>query len=101
MCIRDSDYFVRQLRDMKLTVPVEGLSAAQIVRYARGCGWILARAHAKSGDAIAISGYLGKGDAFDEGLVDFSVAYADQTEKDHAALVEAVNSGRVKALADV
>jgi len=98
---RGRDYFVRQLRDMKLTVPVEGLSAAQLVRYGRGCGWILARAHAKSGDATAISGYLGKGDGFDEALVDFSVAYADQTEKDHAALVEAVNSGRVKALADV
>jgi len=98
---RGRDYFVRQLRDMKLTVPVEGLSAAQLVRYGRGCGWILARAHAKSGDGTAISGYLGKGDGFDEALVDFAVAYADQTEKDHAALGEAVNSGRVKALADV
>ncbi|HEX5010115.1 MAG TPA: DUF2252 domain-containing protein [Planctomycetota bacterium] len=98
---RGRDYYVRQLRDMKLSVPVEGLSAEQLVRYARGCGWVLARAHAKSGDATAISGYLGKGDAFDEALVDFSVAYADQTGRDHAALVKAVGSGKVKALVDV
>ena len=95
------DFFVRQLRDMKLSIPVEGLSPGQLVRYARGCGWVLSRAHAKSGDATAISGYLGKGDAFDESLVDFSMAYADQTVKDHAALVKAVSSGKIKALVDV
>ena len=59
---------------------------------------MLARAHAKSGDAATISGYLGKSDSFDEALGDFALAYADQTEQDHAVLVEAVNSGRVEAL---
>ncbi|MNN16563.1 hypothetical protein D3C81_1297070 [compost metagenome] len=92
------DFFVRQLRDMKMSVPVEGVSAAQLKRYAGLCGLVLARAHAKSGDAATISGYLGKGDTFDEALGDFSLAYADQTEQDHAILVEAVNSGRVEAL---
>ncbi|WP_227028878.1 DUF2252 family protein [Azotobacter chroococcum] len=76
------------------------VSAAQLKRYADLCGWTLARAHAKSGDAATITGYLGKGDAFDEALGDFALAYADQTQKDHAALVEAVNSGRLEALVE-
>ncbi|MBV2131940.1 DUF2252 domain-containing protein [Pseudomonas sp. MAP12] len=92
------DFFVRQLRDMKMAVPMEGVSATTLKRYAGICGLVLARAHAKSGDAATISGYLGKSDAFDEALGDFALAYADQTEKDHAALVEAVNAGRLEAL---
>ncbi|MNF35887.1 hypothetical protein D3C84_167700 [compost metagenome] len=94
------DFYVRQLRDMKFSLPVEGCSAVQLKRYAEVCGWTLARAHAKAGDAATISGYLGKADNFNEALGDFAVAYADQTEKDHAALVEAVNSGRLQALVE-
>jgi hypothetical protein len=63
--------------------------------YAKRCGWALARAHAKGGDAAKISGYLGGGDNFDEALGDFSVAYADQTERDHAALKAAVRRGQI------
>lgn len=92
------DFYVRQLRDMKFSLPVEGFTAVHFKRYAEVCGLTLARAHAKAGDAATISGYLGKADNFDEALGDFAVAYADQTEKDHAALVEAVNSGRLRAL---
>ena len=66
--------------------------------YAELCGWTLARAHAKSGDAATISGYLGKGDQFDEAMGAFAIAYADQTEKDYAVLVNAERSGRIKAL---
>jgi len=95
---RGRDFFLRQLRDMKMSLPVEGASAIQLKRYADYCGWTLARAHAKSGDAAAISGYLGKNETFDQALGDFALVYADQNEKDHAALVEAVRSGRVKAL---
>jgi hypothetical protein len=95
---RGHDFFVRQLRDMKMSMPVDGLGAAQLRRYARICGWTLARAHAKSGDAATISGYLGKSDAFDRALGAFALAYADQTRKDHAALVKAISSGRVEAL---
>jgi hypothetical protein len=95
---RGNDFFVRQLRDMKFSVPVEGISAVQFRRYAEFCGWTLARAHAKSGDAATISGYLGKSDSFDRSLKDFALAYADQNERDHAALVEAVRTGRVQAL---
>lgn len=97
---RGYDFFVRQLRDMKMSIPVEGLSAAQLKRYATFCGWTLARAHAKSGDAATIGGYLGKSDTFDEALGEFSLAYADQTEKDHAALVKAVRSERLEALVE-
>ena len=97
---RGHDYFVRQLRDMKISVPVEQVTAGQLKRYAGVCGWTLARAHAKSGDATTISGYLGKGDTFDEAIGAFSLAYADQTERDHAALVKAVGTGRLEALAE-
>ncbi len=95
---RGHDFYVRQLRDMKFSIPVEGITAAQMERYAEFCGWTLARAHAKSGDASTISGYLGKGDQFDQAIGTFAMAYADQTEQDHATLVEAHQSGRIQAL---
>ena len=93
-------FFGRQLRDMKFSVPLERLTTEQLNRYAQICGTVLARAHAKSGNAATISGYLGKSDVFDQALGDFALAYADQTVRDHAALVAAVNSGRVKALVE-
>ena len=92
------DFFVRQLRDMKFSIPIEGATPCSLKRYAELCGGILARAHAKSGDATTISGYLGKSETFDEALGQFAVTYADQNEKDYAALVEAVRSGRLQAL---
>jgi uncharacterized protein (DUF2252 family) len=95
---RGYDYFVRQLRDMKFSIPIEGATAVMLKRYAAICGGVLARAHAKSGDATTISGYLGKSDTFDQALGEFAMAYADQNEKDYAALVKAVRSGRVEAL---
>jgi hypothetical protein len=72
----------------------------ELERYAEVCGWTLARAHAKSGDAATISGYLGKGDPFDQAMGQFALSYADQTAKDHAALVAAVRTGRVQALVE-
>ena len=95
---RGYDFFVRQLRDMKFSMPLEGASAQQFERNAEICGWVLARAHAKSGDSATISGYLGKTDNFDVAIGKFAVAYADQTERDHAALVKAVRAGRVEVL---
>jgi uncharacterized protein (DUF2252 family) len=91
------DFYVRQLRDMKGSVPLEAMTPPDLADYAEYCGWALARAHAKGGDAAQISGYLGKGDAFDRALAAFADAYADQTERDHAALVAAVRSGRLHA----
>jgi uncharacterized protein (DUF2252 family) len=94
------DFFLRQLRDMKFSVPVEGVNAGQLKRYAGFCGWTLARAHAKSGDSATISGYLGKGEQFDKALGEFAISYADQTERDHAALVQAVKRGRIEVLVE-
>jgi uncharacterized protein (DUF2252 family) len=90
------DFYFRQLRDMKVTVNLDTLPFAGFLNYAHYCGWAVARAHAKSGDAAMISGYLGSNDAFDEALRRFACAYADQTEQDHAALVKAVKSGRIR-----
>jgi uncharacterized protein (DUF2252 family) len=97
---RGYDFFGRQLRDMKMSIPLEGASALQLTRYAELCGTVLARAHAKSGPGATISGYLGKSDAFDQAIGAFSLAYADQTVRDHAALVAAVKTGRIKALVE-
>lgn len=91
------DYYCRQLRDGKVSVSVERMSAAELATYAGFCGRALARAHARSGDAARIAGYLGDNDRFDQALGDFALAYADQTGRDHAALVEAVGAGRLRA----
>jgi uncharacterized protein (DUF2252 family) len=90
------DFYFRQLRDMKVSVNLDTLPFAGFTNYAHYCGWAVARAHAKTGDAALISGYLGRSDAFDEALRRFARAYADQTEQDHAALVKAVKSERVR-----
>lgn len=90
-------FYIRQLKDMKIKPMVEIFSPSLMRRYAELCGWILAHSHARSDHPSLISGYLGKGDSFDEAVADFSVAYADQTEKDHETLVKAVRSGRLEA----
>lgn len=77
------------------------MPAKELTLYAQMCAWTLARAHARSGDRIAISAYLGKGEAFDQALVDFSATYADQNERDYQELVEAVKSDRIKAVTDI
>ncbi|HEX5699320.1 MAG TPA: DUF2252 domain-containing protein [Rubrobacter sp.] len=89
------DFYSRQLKDMKGSANVEGMSPDELVLYAGLCGWTLARAHARSGDRVQIAGYLGKSERFDRAVADFAEAYADQTEQDHAALCAAVKSGRV------
>lgn len=94
------DFYVRQLRDMKGSVDVALLAPKRMAIYGALCGWVLARAHARSGDAVRIAGYLGNSATFDQAIVQFSKAYADQTERDHAALVEAVKSSRIEAIAD-
>nr|WP_319528790.1 DUF2252 domain-containing protein [Pseudomonas laurentiana] len=91
-------FFVRQLRDMKMSAPIEGATAEQMSMYAELCGMTLARSHAKSGDAAMISGYLGKSNEFDKAIGKFAMAYANQNAKDHAALRAAEKSGRIKAL---
>ena len=94
--IGDSDYYVRQLRDMKGSIPVDKLAAPELVDYARACGAVLARAHARSGDPVAIAAYLGGGDVFDRAMSQFAVAYADQTDRDHQRMLEAMRSGELQ-----
>jgi len=94
---RQRDFYVRQLWDWKTSVDLETILPRGLELYAQACGWTLARAHARSGDRIAIATYLGKGDAFDRALADFAVAYADQNERDYATLVEAAKDGRIEA----
>ncbi len=89
------DFYWRQLRDWKGSVNIENLSASDLAHYARLCGWTLARAHARTGDPIAISGYLGSGDGFDKAMVLFAERYADQNEADHARFVAQTDSGRL------
>jgi uncharacterized protein (DUF2252 family) len=91
------DFYVRQLWDAKASPQVETMGARTLAVYAEICGWTLARAHARSGDPIAIAAYLGTGTAFDTALAVFAEAYADQNERDFEALRAAVESGRVTA----
>ena len=91
-------FYVRQLRDMKVGALVELFTPGVMAQYAEICGWTLARAHARSGAPAQISGYLGKSDVFDKAIAAFSIAYADQSERDHAGLKKAVRAGRVEAL---
>jgi uncharacterized protein (DUF2252 family) len=97
----DRHYYVRQLRDMKGSAEIDRLSTEGLSGYGALCGAELARAHARGGDADAISGYLGRNERFDRAVSEFAAAYADQTEEDHAALVSAVKSGRVEAVEGV
>ena len=91
-------FYMRQLRDAKIKAMVEDFSASDLAVYAQWCGYSLARSHARSGDAAVISGYLGESDVFDKAIADFSAAYADQTERDHAELKKATQKGRLKVL---
>jgi uncharacterized protein (DUF2252 family) len=95
------DFYVRQLWDSKGSAIVEAMEPRTMRTYAALCGWTLARAHARSGDPVAIASYLGRGDAFEEALAGFAETYADQNERDYDALSEAVASGRVAAETDV
>jgi uncharacterized protein (DUF2252 family) len=91
------DYYVRQLRDMKGSMSVSLMDPHQLSYYGRLCGWALARAHARTGRATVISGYLGGGEEFDRAVADFALAYADQNEKDYRRLLDAVSAARVVA----
>jgi hypothetical protein len=93
----DRDFYVRQLRDWKFSFDTQAMLPAGLSDYGEVCGWTLARAHARSGDRIGISAYLGKSDTFDQAIAAFASSYADANEHDLAALDEAAKSGRVLA----
>ena len=94
---KERDFYLRQLRDWKGSADVDTMAVSLMAGYARVCAATLARAHARSGDRIAIASYLGNSDTFDRAIADFSAAYADQNERDYQALVDAVGSGRLEA----
>jgi uncharacterized protein (DUF2252 family) len=95
---RTQDYYVRQLRDGKVSQSIEALSASGMIQYGRLCAWTLARAHARTGDRVALTEYMGSSDHFENALAEFGEAYADQNERDFAALADAVASGQVEAV---
>jgi uncharacterized protein (DUF2252 family) len=92
---RPHDYYVRQLRDEKFSAEIETMTPSGMRAYGELCGWTLARAHARSGDRVAIAAYLGQSAVFDQAIAEFAAAYANQNERDHQALAAAVASGRV------
>jgi uncharacterized protein (DUF2252 family) len=94
---KSRDFYVRQLRDWKFSIEIALLRPEGMQMYGALCGWTLARAHARSGDRIAIASYLGGSDVFDKAIAKFATAYADQNERDHQALLDAVKSGRITA----
>ena len=91
------DFYMRQLHDVKVSAVIEGWDFKALHAYARTCGWTLARAHARSGDAAMISGYMGSGSSFAEAICEFAVDYADQTIRDHKAFAKAIRDGRIEA----
>jgi uncharacterized protein (DUF2252 family) len=97
----DRDFYVRQLRDWKFSVPIEVMLPPGMTLYAQLCGWTLARAHARSGDRIALAAYLGGSAKFDEAIADFAETYADQNERDYAAFQAAVKDGKAEATSEI
>jgi uncharacterized protein (DUF2252 family) len=97
----DRDFYVRQLKDWKFSVPIEMMLPEGMAIYARLCGWTLARAHARSGDRIALAAYLGGSAKFDQAIADFAETYADQNELDYAALQTAVKDGKAEATTEI
>jgi len=96
----DHDYYVRQLRDMKVAPELETFSPRVFRLYTTMCGWALARAHAKAGNAASIAGYLGTSETIDDAMVTYAGAYADQVERDFAAFQKAIRAGKLKTDTD-
>jgi hypothetical protein len=94
-------YYVRQLRDVKISAIIEDFDAAKLRACGQLCGWALAKAHARSGDAAKISGYMGASEAMDDAIGKFAVKYADQNQRDYRAFVKAVRTDRIKAVVDI
>jgi hypothetical protein len=94
------DFYVRQLRDMKMSVVIESLDTGLLRQYARMCAHALARAHARSGDAATIAGYMGSGQTFDDAITEFAAEYSTQNRRDYREFIQAIRRGRIEATAD-
>jgi hypothetical protein len=97
---RGTDGYIRQLRDTKVTAVIEDWDFKDLRAYGRMCGWALARAHARSGDAARIAGYMGSNSTFDDAVCEFAVEYADQNQRDYRAFIKAVREGRIKVMTE-
>jgi Uncharacterized protein conserved in bacteria (DUF2252) len=97
----ERDFYVRQLRDWKFSVPIELMRPEGLTVYSRLCGWTLARAHARSGDRVALAAYLGGSAKFDQAIAEFAETYADQNELDYAAFQGAIKDGRAEAVSEI
>ena len=95
------DFYIRQLWDWKLSADVGRQSPRTMASTAQMCGWVLARGHARSGDRIAIAGYLGRGDAFDVAMTEFAEPYADQNERDYELFMDAAREQRIQVTLNV
>jgi uncharacterized protein (DUF2252 family) len=95
------DFYVRQLRDVKISAIIEDWNFDMLSEYGKLCGWALAKAHARSGDAAKIAGYMGASDVFDDAICEFAVEYADQNDRDYRAFIKAIRAGRLKAERDI
>jgi hypothetical protein len=95
------DYYMRQLWDWKLSAVIETMPSQTMGIYGQMCAWTLARAHARSGDRVAIASYLGNSGRFDDAIAGFAASYADQNELDHGSLVDAIATGRMPATSGV
>ena len=94
---KEHDFYIRQLWDWKASIDLTTMTESGLHAYTRACGWSMARAHARSGDRLAIAAYLGGGESFDRAIARFSAAYADQNERDHQRLAEACVAGELVA----
>ena len=97
----ERDFYVRQLRDWKFSLPIEQMIPTGMTLYARLCGWTLARAHARSGDRVALAAYLGGSAKFDQAITDFAESYADQNERDYAAFQRGVKDGKIQSTTEI
>ena len=98
--LNERHFYLRQLRDAKISAIIEGFDLDLMLDYGRLCAWSLARAHARSGDPAMISGYMGSSETFDEAIGEFAVEYADQNERDYKGFVDAVRGGKIEAVTD-
>jgi hypothetical protein len=94
------DFYLRQLRDVKISAIIEDWDAGMLREYGKLCAWALAKAHARSGDAAKIAGYMGASPVFDEAICEFAVEYADQNQRDYRTFIKAVREGRLKTISD-
>jgi uncharacterized protein (DUF2252 family) len=94
------DFYIRQLRDMKMSVILESLDTGMLRQYARMCAHALARAHARSGDAAMIAGYMGSGQTFDDAITEFAVEYSSQNRRDYREFIQAIREGRIQAMTE-